>query len=1142
VPSCSACGTENRAGKRYCSQCGAALEAQCPGCGAPTEPGDRFCGACGTALADGAVAAAPAPSVSERRLVSVLFADLVGFTTLSEHRDPEEVRELLSRYFERCRTLIERYGGTVEKFIGDAVMAVWGTPVAREDDAERAVRAALALSQAVTALGAEVGMPDLRVRAGVLTGNAAVDLGAESEGMVLGDTVNTASRLQSIAEPGTVLVDDVTRRASEAAIAYEAAGTHQVKGREQPVRAWIALSVVAGAGGARRSVGLEAPFVGRGAELERLIALSDESARGGVARLVTITAEAGHGKSRIAWEFFKYVDGIEEQRFWHEGRCLSYGEGVAYWALAEMIRSRAGIAEEEEPNAARVKLRDVVEQFVIDERERRLVEPRLAHLLGLEQRSATEPADLFSGWRLFFERMAETTPVILVFDDVQWADSGLLDFIDYLLEWSADHPIFILAAGRPELEARRRDWGTALRLGPLPSAAMQALLGGLVPGLPEDVTERILERAEGVPLYAVETVRMLLDRGALVQEGSRYVVAGTVADLEVPETLHALVAARLDNLDAAERGLLQDAAVLGTSFSATALAAVSGRPEPEVRRALDHLVVKQVLGRDDDPRASEPGQYRFLQALLRTIAMGTLSRRDRKARHLAAAAHLRATWGEATEIAEVLASHYLDAVSADPDAPDADAIRTFARETLTTAGQRAASLAAAREARRYFERAAGLADDEAERARLLAEAGAAASRSGAIAVLDAGGFAEDAGRTRARLVDALIAENRLAEAAEHIDAARRSLTDDGVLAELAARRARIAFLTGDVGRAYEESETALSIADPSRMNAVIADAALTKAIALYIGRRSAEAGALFALGLELALEADLTEPALRAYYNLGDYRAVTGRMEEAGELLERGIALARERGYRVWERDFMAQIVQTDVMRGRWDEALAAGEALRAGGVDDSTRQAESYLPVILAARGETGALEAWLTRPVAETEWRELALVEDFGRAVALGALGRLEEAAAIAGVSAPGLVSLTGGAATLYLTDVIDALIETDRLSLLEELLPLGERPTQSSVDGQRLRAVGLLHARRGELREAEAALAQGVAALRRAAHPYWLARILLDHGALLVDQGRPVEAAPMLREARAIFAELRAAPWLERTDRVLEPLLAA
>ena len=237
--------------------------------------------------------------MSERRLVSVLFADLVGFTTLSENRDPEDVRELLSRYFDRCRELIGRYGGTVEKFIGDAVMAVWGTPVAREDDPERAVRAALSLTAMVTALGSEVGMPELRVRAGVLTGSAAVEIGAEAEGMVLGDTVNTASRLQSIAAPGTVLVDDVTKRASEAAIAYEDAGTHVVKGREQPVRAWVALRVVAGAGGAKRGVGLEAPLVGWDRELRMIVDSFEAVAGDGQARIVSVVGDAGLGKSQV---------------------------------------------------------------------------------------------------------------------------------------------------------------------------------------------------------------------------------------------------------------------------------------------------------------------------------------------------------------------------------------------------------------------------------------------------------------------------------------------------------------------------------------------------------------------------------------------------------------------------------------------------------------------------------------------------------------------------------------------------------------------------------------------------------------------------------------------------------------------------
>src|SRR5438552_1410273 len=229
----------------------------------------RFCGECGTALAEDAERpAAPAPAATaERRLVSVLFADLVGFTPLSESRDPEEVRELLSRYFDTCRRLIRRYGGTVEKFIGDAVMAVWGTPTAQEDDAERAVRAALDLVQAVAELGREVGWPDLKARVGVLTGEAAVTLGATGEGMVAGDLVNTASRIQAAAPPGTVYVGERTRRTTDASVVYEDAGMHELKGKAEPVPLWRALRVVAMVGGRQRSHGLEAPFVGRDAEL-----------------------------------------------------------------------------------------------------------------------------------------------------------------------------------------------------------------------------------------------------------------------------------------------------------------------------------------------------------------------------------------------------------------------------------------------------------------------------------------------------------------------------------------------------------------------------------------------------------------------------------------------------------------------------------------------------------------------------------------------------------------------------------------------------------------------------------------------------------------------------------------------------------
>ena len=462
--------------------------------------------------------------------------------------------ELLSRYFESARLVIERFGGTVEKFIGDAVMAVWGTPVAREDDAERAVRAALDLVAAVSALGEQMGIADLRARAAVLTGEAAVTIGAEGQGMVAGDLVNAASRIQSLAEPGIVLVGERTRRATEAAIGYEDAGTHELKGKSEPVAVWRALRVIAARRGERRTVGLEAPFVGREAELRLVKELFHSAADERRARLVSVTGLAGVGKSRLTWEFEKYLDGLVGDAWWHRGRCLAYGEGVTYWALAEMVRMRARIAEGEPADTALEKLQATIADHVDDPEERSWLEPRLAHLLGLTERTAPDREDLFSAWRLFFERLAAAAPTVLVFEDLQWADTALTEFIEYLLEWSRAHPLFVVTLARPEIADKHPTWGagkrdfTSLFLEPLPAAATDELLQGLVPGLPGELRSKIRDRAEGIPLYAVEIVRMLLDRRLLERDGDDYRPTGAIDALEVPETLHALIAARLDGL------------------------------------------------------------------------------------------------------------------------------------------------------------------------------------------------------------------------------------------------------------------------------------------------------------------------------------------------------------------------------------------------------------------------------------------------------------------------------------------------------------------------------------------------------------------------------------------------------------------
>ena len=631
-------------------------------------------------------------------MCSVLFCDVVGFTPLSEARDPEAVRELLSGYFGVARTVIGRYGGAVEKFIGDAVMAVWGTPVATEGDAERAVRAGLDLVTAVAELGEQTGVPGLAARAGVVTGEVAVTLGASQEGMVAGDAVNTAARVQSAAEPGQVLTDAATQRLAGSAVGFADAGEHALKGKSGPVRLWRATRVLAAVGGVQRIDGLEAPMLGRNAELRAVRDLFHAVADRRVPRLVLVSGPAGVGKSRLGWEFEKYVDGLAAEVWWHRGRCLSYREGVAFWALAEIVRQRLGIAEEDPIDTSAAKLAAGLEQFVSDPRERTYIGTRLGRLLGVASTdggATLGQAELFAGWRLFFERLAARSPVVLVVEDAQYADSGLLDFLDHLIDWVRDLPVYVLVFARPELGPTRPGFGTGrnritLTLDPLDRASMDQLVEALVPGMPPPARGAITGHAQGVPLFAVETVRALIDRDVVQPVEGVYRLVGDVGELAVPDSLHALLAARLDALDSQLRRLVADAAVLGTSFPAEALVAVSGRDETAVRVGLTDLVRREVLTVSADPLSPERGSYQFAQQMLRQVAYDTLSRRDRKVRHLAVAAHLRAAFpGDGEEVTDVIARHYLDALHAVPEDRDVEEIRGQAITALVRGAERA---------------------------------------------------------------------------------------------------------------------------------------------------------------------------------------------------------------------------------------------------------------------------------------------------------------------------------------------------------------------------------------------------------------------------------------------------------------------
>jgi class 3 adenylate cyclase/tetratricopeptide (TPR) repeat protein len=732
---CPDCGTANESSRKFCIECGRALEVPCDRCGTANPAFGKFCGECGAALAPqpSAVPSAVAGDdvaqhLTERRLVSVLFLDLVGFTSLSEHRDAEDVRSLLETYFEVAKTVIDRHGGVVEKFIGDAVMAVWGTPVTHEDDAERAVRAALELVDAVASLGEEQGA-ELRARCGVHTGEAATAQSIDHQGMVTGDMVNTASRFQSAAQPGSVLVGEATFRATSETIAYEPMGELSLKGKEAPTPAWRALRVVAERQGHNR-MAVEPPFVGRQEELRLLKEQLHATGREGKSRIVSLTGVGGIGKSRLAWELLKYVDGLSETIWWHHGRCPSYGDGITFWALGEMVRMRAGIAETDAPGVSRAKLAASVAEHVHDAEERRWLEPSLAFLLGLDERPTGGRDELFAAWRTFFERISDNGTVAMVFEDLQWADSGLLDFIESLLEWSRGRPIFIVTLARPELTESAPHWGAGTRnflsrhLEPLTDEIMAELVAGMVPGAGKEAIDRIVERAEGMPLYAVEMIRMLAGQGVLrLVEGS-YELVGDLGELEVPETLHALIASRLDSLASGDRALLQDAAILGKSFTLDALSAVTGATPTELEPRLLDLTRREFLVHELDPRSPERGQYAFVQGIIREIAYGMLSRADRRARHLAVAHHFEAVGDD--ELAGVVASHYLEALRATPEGADREALSARARDWLAQAAERATELGSPEQALALADQALSITPAGRERAEILQMAAGAA--------------------------------------------------------------------------------------------------------------------------------------------------------------------------------------------------------------------------------------------------------------------------------------------------------------------------------------------------------------------------------------------------------------------------------
>jgi len=977
---CGSCGTANREGRKFCSECAAPLALGCPACGAANEPGERFCGECAGPLpgagataspghgAGGPVAVSTTAPVAERRLVSVLFADLVGFTPLAEEKDPEEVRELLGHYFDMSREVIGRYGGTVEKFIGDAVMALWGAPVAQEDDAERAVRAALELADAVRALG-----PGIQARCGVLSGEAAVTLGATGQGLVAGDLVNTAARLQAVAPAGTVLVGEATMRAASAAVAFEEAGDQLLKGKAVPVPAWRALRVVAERGGRGRSDLPEPPFVGRDEELRLLRDALAAVGRDRRARLLSITGPAGIGKSRLAWEFEKWADGVTEPVYWHRGRSPSYGEGITFWALGEMVRRRAGLAETDDEATSRERIAATVAEYVPTDEDRRWVEPALLTLLGLEPPPSGGRDVLFAAWRIFFERIAERGTTVLLFEDLQWADTGLLDFVDQLLAWSRTSPILVVTLARPELLDRRPGWGSAARsfttlaLEPLTEESMRQLLDGFVPGLPRSAADAILARADGIPLYAVETVRALVADGRLELADGAYRPAGDLGTLAIPNTLRSLIASRLDALDPADRSLVQAAAVLGQSFTLDGLAATTGHDEASLAPRLATLVRRELLSVEADPRSPERGQYAFVQSLIREVANGTLARRERRHHHLAVARWYEQLGDE--ELAGALASHYLEAHRASAPGPEADAVAAQARLALRGAAERAAALGAHDQAIAHLRQALEVTPEAAEQAELLLRAARSADAASrltdgvafaerAIAAFDAADDRMGAARARTTLGVILLDAARIAEARDALEATLAGLDEDAepaVRAEVLSSLSRALMRADEPARAVEIADRALGIAERRDLELVVAETFNNKGASLgYLGR-SREAVALLEAAVRAARAGGFVGAEVRALANLGAVTHHAGQTRRGREVQREALALARRVGNQNMTIWLLAGDIEGAYLTGRdWERALIdCDEALATVGDPGDERRILQAMAFIRVERGD---------------------------------------------------------------------------------------------------------------------------------------------------------------------------------------------
>jgi class 3 adenylate cyclase/tetratricopeptide (TPR) repeat protein len=881
-------------------------------------------------------------------VVTVVFADLVGSTARAERLDPEDVRAILAPYHERLRRELERRGGTVEKFIGDAVVGVFGAPVAHEDDPERAVRAALAIQEAIAELNEADPALELEVRIGVNTGEALVNVGAHpelGEGMVAGDVMNTGARLQAAAPPGGVLVGEQTFRATERGIEYREVEPVTAKGKAVPIQAWLAIQ-------ARSRYGIDlarpggAELVGRGRELDLLKAALARVRADRMPELVTLVGVPGIGKSRLVWELFEIVDEEPELMFWRQGRCLPYGDGVTFWALGEMTKAHSGILESDSSADVGDKLRRAVSDVLSDEREAQWVEAHLRPLVGLPSggdASAESRHEAFAAWRRFFEALAEQGPLVLVFEDLQWADEDLLDFIDGLADRMSGVPLLVICSTRPELLERRAGWGGGKRnaatvsLAPLTDGETARLLAALLdrPVLEADTQTALLQRAGGNPLYAEEYVRMLSE--------------GSDERADLPETVQGIVAARLDLLGQEEKALLQDAAVLGKVFWTDGLASLSGIELHELEDRLLSLERKEFVHRERRSAVAGAAQYAFRHVLVRDVAYGQMPRAARADCHQRVAAWIDSLSPDrAEDRSEMLAYHYvaaLDYLRATGSSMGELAPRAAA--ALREAGDRAFALNAFTAAARYYGSAREL--EELDAKRLLSYG--RALRIGELRgeeVLEHAVEAALAAGDRETAAEAEIEHGELRwyrgnrdDAFSHFDRAASLVTDvppSPPKAFVTSSVSRFLMLAGRAEEAIRIGGDALVMAEELGLEELRAHALNNIGVAKL---SSGDLSGLDDLRRSIAIaEERNSQEKMRGVTNLATVTFQLGDIPRAEELHRDGLDIATRFGIVGEVQWYRAELALYAYYLGRWDEATRELDAL----ISESEEGARQYM------------------------------------------------------------------------------------------------------------------------------------------------------------------------------------------------------